>query len=284
MSAIKKLMTKSFLERTISGIILVLIAIITITMGGNILLVTCGLISLIGYYEFLKAYLLAYSKQHNLMGYVGYLAIIGYYVALNMGYKQAPLFILVLLFICLMAVYVFTYPAYLATDVMIAAFGVFYIGMMLSYIYQVRVMNSGIYLVWLIFLSSWGCDTCAYLVGVMFGKHKMAPVLSPNKSIEGGIGGVVGAVLLTVLYTCIFGDKMGEHAVIIYPIAVFFGAMASQVGDLMASGIKRDKGIKDYGKLIPGHGGIMDRFDSMIVTAPIIFYFIQIMKFIMGVK
>ena len=120
---------------------------------------------------------------------------------------------------------------------------------------------------WLIFLCSWGCDTCAYCVGMLIGKHKMAPVLSPKKSVEGAVGGVAGAVLLGVIYAAATKGPMAEYALI-----CGVGALISMVGDLAASAIKRNMGIKDYGKLIPGHGGILDRFDSVIFTAPVIYY------------
>ncbi|SEQ11665.1 phosphatidate cytidylyltransferase [Lachnospiraceae bacterium RM5] len=268
MSAIKKLMTKSFLERLISGIILVLIALITIILGGNVLLATIGIISVIGYFELVRVYKLEKSP----MAVVGYIACVSYYVILFFKLNESILFLIIVALLLNMAFYVFTFPKYKAYQLMITVFGLFYVVIMLSYIYQVRMMDTGKYLVWLIFLSSWGCDTCAYLVGVMFGNKRLAPVLSPKKSLEGAIGGVIGAALLAFIYSYIFREQMGDNAIIIYPIVCFFGAIASQVGDLTASGIKRENDVKDYSHLIPGHGGILDRFDSMIVTAPIIFY------------
>ena len=107
---------------------------------------------------------------------------------------------------------------------------------------------------------------------MLIGKHKMAPVLSPKKSIEGAVGGVAGATLLGVAYAAATQGPMVQYAVI---CAV--GALISMVGDLAASAIKRNQGIKDYGKLIPGHGGILDRFDSVIFTAPVIYFLSLIM-------
>ena len=141
-----------------------------------------------------------------------------------------------------------------------AFFGVFYVAVMLSYIYQTRILPGGVFQVWLVFICAWGCDTCAYCVGMLIGKHKMAPKLSPKKSVEGGIGGIAGAALIAVLYALAI-NHWGTA-----------GGAISQIGDLAASAIKRNHDIKDYGKLIPGHGGILDRFDSIIFTAPIIFY------------
>ena len=177
--------------------------------------------------------------------------------------------------ILILFVYVFGYPKYRAEQVMAAFFGMVYVAVMLSFIYLTRNLPDGKFLVWLIFLCSWGCDTCAYCVGMLIGKHKMAPVLSPKKSIEGAVGGVVGAALLGVIYAAATQGKMAEYALI---CAV--GALISMVGDLAASAIKRNQNIKDYGKLIPGHGGILDRFDSVIITAPVIYY---LAKIILGI-
>lgn len=271
MSAIKKLMTKSFLERLISGIILVIIALVTIILGKDVLLVTVVAISVIGFYELAKVY----GLQWKLPGICGYIATIVYYALIRMDYKEYIIVFFIAYLIVLMGTYVFTFPKFKAEDLMVCFFGMFYVVLMLSYIYQVRIMQDGAYIVWLIFLCSWGCDTCAYLVGVMFGKHKMAPVLSPKKSIEGGIGGVAGATLLGFIYATIFKDKITiDNANIIFPIVCAVGGIISQIGDLTASGIKRNHNIKDYSRLIPGHGGILDRFDSVIITAPIIYYLV----------
>ena len=149
---------------------------------------------------------------------------------------------------------------------------------MLSYVYQTRMLAEGAVLVWLIFISSWGCDTCAYCVGVLFGKHKMAPKLSPKKSIEGGVGGILGAALLGAIFAFVVNQWAGVTVnPLQYALICGVGGMISQIGDLAASGIKRNHGIKDYGKLIPGHGGILDRFDSVIITAPIIYYLSMIL-------
>lgn len=173
----------------------------------------------------------------------------------------------------MMCIFVFTYPKYQNKQIMTAFFGMVYVGVMLSYIYQTRVLPGGAFLVWLIFLCSWGCDTCAYCVGVLIGKHKMAPVLSPKKSIEGAVGGVLGAALLGAIYAAATGayNPNPAHTPLIYAIICGVGALVSMVGDLAASAIKRQENIKDYGTLIPGHGGILDRFDSVIFTAPVIY-------------
>ena len=261
-----------FVTRLISGIVLVAVALLTICSGGWILYGTLTIVSLIGMFELYRA--VKVQKQgENLLAVVGYLGVILHYILLSLGYSEYAMMNLIIVLIAMMFVYVFSYPKYHAEQVMAAFFGVVYVGVMLSYIYQTRMIRDGAFLVWLIFLCSWGCDTCAYCVGMLIGKHKMSPVLSPKRSVEGAVGGVVGAALLGAIYAAVVGSHLeAENPVITYAIICAVGALISMVGDLAASAIKRNHNIKDYGTLIPGHGGIMDRFDSVIFTAPVIYY------------
>ena len=262
-----------FRTRLLSGIVLVIAALVLIITGGNVLLAGLALVSFRGLFELYRIF----HIEKSLLGFVAYLAAAVYY--LNLGFAFIPFFEMYVLglLIFLMAVYVFYFPKYQANQVFAGFFGVFYVAVMLSCIYQTRMLPLGAYIVWLIFLCSWGCDTCAYCVGVLIGKHKMAPRLSPKKSIEGAIGGVLGTMLLTVLYGFVFEKQMGLSAEQIFIMAGIsaIGAVVSMIGDLAASAIKRNYEIKDYGKIIPGHGGILDRFDSVIFTSPVIYYLAQ---------
>ena len=263
-----------FKTRLISGIILVIIALATIISGSWILFFTLLAVSLIGMRELYKV--MKVSDEHvTVLELVGYLGAVLYYIAMKADFGNYGTMAIIISMILILFVYVFGYPKYRAEQVMAAFFGMVYVAVMLSFIYLTRSLPDGKFLVWLIFLCSWGCDTCAYCVGMLIGKHKMAPVLSPKKSIEGAVGGVVGAALLGVIYAAATQGKMAEYALI---CAV--GALISMVGDLAASAIKRNQNIKDYGKLIPGHGGILDRFDSVIITAPVIYY---LAKTILGI-
>lgn len=259
-----------FKTRLLSGIVLVAIALVLIITGGDLLFVSLFVISCIGMFELYRIF----KIEKELLGITGYLAGAVYYMNLRFPFLPNEMMFVLGCLVLLMAVYVFTYPKYRTEQVLAAFFGVFYVAVMLSFVYQTRMITNGAYIVWLIFLCSWGCDTCAYCVGVRFGKHKMAPVLSPKKSIEGAVGGVFGTALLTFLYLYVFRNAMGitvEEILVLAGISMI-GALISMVGDLTASAIKRNYGVKDYGKLIPGHGGILDRFDSVIFTAPIIYY------------
>lgn len=258
-----------FKTRLISGIVLVIIALVTIISGGPILFGTLMLISLIGLNELYKVV----KIDKTMLGFSGYVATIIYYLLLFFEAKYDHMLFVIAVLIAMMAIYVFTFPKYVSEQAVTGFFGVFYVSVMLSFIYQTRVMEEGLFLVALVFLCSWGCDTCAYCVGVLIGKHKMAPKLSPKKSVEGAIGGLAGAALLGMLYALAINRWGGASASpASYALICFVGGMISMVGDLAASAIKRNHEIKDYGTLIPGHGGILDRFDSVIFTAPVIYY------------
>ena len=276
-----------FKTRLLSGIALVIVALITITYGSWALTGILILVSLLGYLELTRACQVntqegeksVYLYRKNGLEIAGILAIIAYYGAMLAGASQTILvMIVVLAFIATLFVYVFGYPKFHSNQVMSAYFAFLYAPVMLSFIYLTRDLEYGEYLVWLIFLASWGCDTCAYCVGMLFGKtignHKMSPKLSPKKSIEGAVGGVVGAALLGVLYAVLLVEKKipDQNITWVFALICGVGALISMVGDLAASAIKRNHDIKDYGHCIPGHGGIMDRFDSVIVTAPVIYF------------
>ena len=133
-------------------------------------------------------------------------------------------------------------------------------------------VNTGKYAYLLIFIGAWATDTGAYFVGVLFGKHKLIPAVSPKKTVEGALGGILGCVMGFFIYGLIL-DKIFYVDVNYLPLLVLAVpvAIVSQIGDLIASYLKRENGIKDFGFVFPGHGGVMDRFDSIIAVAPVIY-------------
>ena len=257
-------------QRVISGAVLVVILAITLYFGG---IVTCGLmalVSLVGNMELLRVY----GVNKKTPGIVCYLATVLYYIAIYLDRMDIIVPMMVVYLLVMLAVYVLTFTTYSDKPIMAAFMDFFYVSVMLSFVYLIRNMEHGLVLVLLIFVSSWINDTCAYFVGRALGKHKMAPVLSPKKSIEGLIGGIVGAGVFGAVFGILF-DKYVDtmnYAPLLFAVVGAVGALPAVIGDLAASAIKRNNDIKDYGKLIPGHGGILDRFDSIIFTAPIIYY------------
>ena len=126
--------------------------------------------------------------------------------------------------------------------------------------------------IWIVVIAAFGSDICAYFTGYFLGKHKMAPNLSPKKTVEGAVGGLLGSSLFAWLFGFIF---MREMALVCLVLGLVGGA-AGMAGDLTASAFKRKMGIKDYGNLIPGHGGILDRFDSVLFDAPYLYFYIAV--------
>jgi len=265
-----------FWTRLASGIVMVILALLVMSLGGLPLLLTLLTISLIAYRELTKALKCATDeKKLNALEIIGLTGVVAYYGALYFsGDAVMLLMCIVAVFMAEMFLYVVTFPKYKAEQVVGAVFSFLYAPLMLSFVYLTRMCPQGIYIVWLILISSWGCDTCAYCVGMLIGKKKIFPILSPKKSLEGCIGGVLGAAIIGGVYGHFFVENAFPQQTIMWIIAFIcaVGAVMSMVGDLAASAIKRNNNIKDYGKLLPGHGGIMDRFDSMVVTAPMIYF------------
>lgn len=139
------------------------------------------------------------------------------------------------------------------------------------FMYHMMLMNDSKF-VWLVYIIAFGSDTFAYFTGKFFGKNKLYPEVSPNKTIEGAIGGIIGSTILSLIYFNYLSINKYFYIIIFSVSASIF----SMAGDLTVSKIKREFGIKDFGYLLPGHGGIMDRFDSVLFVAPAVYYFITL--------
>ena len=166
--------------------------------------------------------------------------------------------------------------------------GILYIGLPFAHLVMLRNLSEdavfvtslgefsfGCAMVWLMFIGTWASDTFAYFVGSAIGRHKLCPSISPNKTIEGFVGSLVGTSAAIVGVGTFLGLPTGQTALLGLLLAVF-----ATLGDLVESVLKRYVGIKDSGNLIPGHGGVLDRFDSVLLTAPLIYYFAVIIGFV----
>ena len=176
-------------------------------------------------------------------------------------------------FLLTMCIYVYTFPRRKSSQAAGAVLSFLYTFPMMGFVYRTRNLTHGFILYLLIFVCSSVSDVCALAVGMAVGRHKLAPVLSPKKTIEGAVGGLAGSAAVSCLIALLLKHfEPGTNAMIPFLIIGICGSFIGQTGDLAASAVKRNKGIKDYGNIIPGHGGIMDRFDSILFTAPVIYY------------
>lgn len=243
--------------------------LIFLFLGGEPLKYLLLVASVMGLYEF---YSVVSKKGIKPFKVVGYVAAIIYYLTLNnITFEQVAiiLFLVTMVLMCIPAIK----PEYNYIDVAVTVLGFIYVAVFFSFISKISYKEGGRFLLWLVFLASWGCDTVAYYSGRLFGKHKLCPKVSPKKTIEGSIGGLLGAVIFCLVFGIIIKDYVNiplYHYVIMAAIAGVF----SQFGDLAASSIKRYSEVKDYSHLIPGHGGILDRFDSILFSAVVIFYYL----------
>lgn len=271
--------------RVISGAVVFVILGLLFILGGPVFLLGLLLLSLGGLYELHVTLRRASSQQEKKSGEVHpYLYVLmGLSVLLYLWMLLGPYFLwerhgllifLAAAFMILMGISVALYPGRSYQDALLSFFMLFYVPVLFLFAYAVRSKTGGVYLIWFVMAASWGADTLAYFSGRYLGKHKLIPKVSPHKTVEGAIGGIAGSILLCVLYGTIIAAPGGfdRGRMLLCSLLIgFFGAVASNFGDLFASVIKRTHRVKDYSNLIPGHGGIMDRFDSFLFVAPVVY-------------
>lgn len=248
--------------------------IIFIFLGGIYLKGFILALSVMALWEFYKA---LREKNFKPITSIGYLLLIVYYI-LNNNF-EIMMYVIVIATFVLLIVPVINLK-YTFIDVSLTLLGFMYAGVLFSFVYLVNIKSSGEFLVWLIFIGSWLSDTAAFYSGKFFGKHKLSPRVSPKKTIEGSLGGMIGATVFSGIFGIIISNYVNIMPIYHYFVIGALCGIFGQFGDLVASSIKRYVGIKDYSNLIPGHGGILDRFDSIIFSATVIFYYLT---FIIGI-
>ena len=260
-------------KRFLSGILLFPIFAVIMIFGNKYIIdISVSIIAIMSLHEFYKAF----RGKAKPIGWIGYIIaaliavihIIPSNLILPIIGAIIPISIMVLF-----TRVIFSNMKFNIVDISITFFGICYIVLFLLFAPIIREnITNGKILIWYVFLASWGTDIFAYLIGKHFGKHKFTQI-SPNKSIEGCVGGILGAVVAILIYTFVCNNVFNMS--INYFYAMFISILLScisQIGDLAASSIKRYCGIKDYSNLIPGHGGMLDRIDSVIFIAPFAYF------------
>ncbi len=261
-------------KRTITAVFLLLVCIPILILSKYIVyplflsaLSVVGLIELFRCIGLNKNYLLA------LPAYIiaGALPPVSYLLGVD-NFFQLLTIILILYFLEILYYFtlaVFKHGSLRFAEVAEAFILTVYITISFTSLSIIRYVTHGVYCLWIAFIIAWSCDTFAYLFGSRFGKHKLIEAISPKKTVEGSVAGIVCATLAMLLYGLII-DLVCAEITPNYFVLAFMGfslSIVSQIGDLVASLIKREHGVKDYGTVFPGHGGVMDRFDSILAVS-----------------
>ncbi|HBR02344.1 MAG TPA: phosphatidate cytidylyltransferase [Ruminiclostridium sp.] len=281
------------LIRVISGIIALAILVALLLLPPYVLAILVLAVSIIGLIEFSNAMKHKDIHVDLVSSIIAAIAIVGraYGVTLPKElfphlsrifsrvfaseYLNAIVYLAIAYFFCKV---IFEKGRFKLEDMAFTMLGIVYIPFLMSFAVSVRNLDRGFEYVWLIVIGSIVTDTFAYFTGVTMGKTKIIPHISPKKTVEGSIGGAIGCMLTMILYGKIIMNQPGIEPIPIYHLAILgiLCGVVSQLGDWAASAIKRDTGIKDFGKLIPGHGGIMDRIDSIIFISPLVYIYVCI--------
>jgi len=259
------------LQRITSAVVGIILLGYIINLGGWPFFLAVALLNIFAIYELRYAF-----KKLDINIASGPLSILAVVLLFSLKYISKMNFMIIPLSLLLLTIFIFMYSIINNTqnhiiDIVFSIFSYVYTSTLFMYFILIRNLSYGIYFIWWIFITTWACDTGAFFTGILFGKRRLAPHVSPHKTVEGSLGGTLASIAVSVLYTKLI---LPETAVLDSVIVGFLIGIFSQVGDLSASLIKRYCNIKDFSKIIPGHGGILDRFDSALFSFPIAYYYI----------
>ena len=256
--------------RLLSAVFGVPLIIAVLYFRGLFLYIFVAAISLVGLYEFYRA---LGNININTNRMFGYIAVIIYFIMFRLPITfDRPGFIIAFSVMALFTIDIIA-QKHNIMEISINILGIAYIPFLFSHLLFIEKLKYGSIILWLPFVAAWFTDTFAYFAGILVGRVRLCPKISPNKTVEGALGGIVGSVLVSIIAGVIINNLGIDIRIMHFAISGFLCSIASEVGDLAASYIKRYTGIKDFGNIIPGHGGILDRFDSILFTAPVIYYY-----------
>lgn len=260
------------MKRLITAILGIILIISVNIVGGIYFKLFIVAVSLIALYEFLIL-----KKMERPIIYISLLTSV-FIVLPDYNFLKKS-FVIFFSFLVLISYYI-TKNQNRAIDSLIYLFGLVYIPFTLSLFLELLSQEKGKYIIWLPYLICWGTDTFAYFIGITFGRHKLCSNISPKKSIEGLFGGIFGGLLASFIFWYIYNDFVFDTK-ILYRIIItgFVLSIIAQIGDLFASMIKRENNVKDFGYILPGHGGVLDRFDSILFVLPAVYFLSNIMHF-----
>lgn len=267
-------------KRVVSGLVLFPVAAIILIFGnGFVVDIAVAVLAIMCLHEFYKAF--RTSEKATPVSFIGYItaAMLSLIHIIPKEWIVKTIGLLLPTILAILFIYVIIKKLKInIIDIAVTFFGICYIVVFLMFISIIHTnLNNGKLLIWFVFIAAWGTDIFAYIIGKAIGKHHFTEI-SPKKTIEGCIGGTLGAVIMAILYSIvcknIFSVEFNYLGVAIITIIL---SILSQIGDLSASSVKRFAGIKDFSNLIPGHGGMLDRIDSVIFVAPFAYFLFMIL-------
>ena len=269
--------------RIITGIVGIALAAFVIQTGGWLFSAAVLLLSMGAWFEFARAFT---NKGVRLAYFTGMVMIILIWGCSWLGNEMELTAVSMLTVLLVLSHTVFSHKTFSIEQACISVAGIFYVGLAFSHLVLLRFTGEptmvatawgaiplGCAWIWVALIGTWASDTFAYFTGSLLGSHKLCPNISPNKTIEGFVGGIIGTMLSVMGLGMLFSFPLLPMVALVFCIA-----LVATLGDLVESVMKRATGIKDSGSLIPGHGGVLDRFDSVMFTVPFVYYFVQIAK------
>jgi len=258
------------IKRITSALLGFPLVVIVLTFGNKYVVdVFLAVIAMLGMQEYFNAI----SKDSKPVRWIGYISclfiavihIIQPYIQISQVLMMAIPALMLILF----SQVILTNMKTTFKDIAYTLFGILYVIGCISFIALLRGIDNGRILIWYAIIAAWGTDTFAYLIGKKFGKHKINKI-SPKKSIEGSIAGIIGAVIIALIYTYTINNIYNlQYSYMFISVITVILSILGQIGDFAASSIKRYVDVKDYSNLIPGHGGMLDRIDSLMFLTPL---------------
>lgn len=255
-------------QRLITGLIAAVVFITALFLGSFTFIFIVLAMALVGLYEFNRMNTIRFTSTTSLMSLIAVLVIATPFTYFNVTMPAVDSTIWFFMLV-LFSITVLSKNKATLDQIALTFIGTIYVGIGFAKMIEVRLIDDGLIWSLLAFCAIWASDTGAYFAGRAFGKHKLWPAISPNKTIEGAIGGIISSIAVGGVFSLIFSDVVSLATGLAIGLV---SAVAGQMGDLIQSAYKRIRGIKDIGKLLPGHGGILDRCDSWIIVFPILVF------------
>lgn len=266
------------ITRIITGIIGIVVTVWAVSAGGNWFGGGIFLLALVGWHEYCRAFGKIGAMPWYVLGAIDIMLLLG---CVWIGNEQELLAILTVTVLVVLGRIVLNHPNFTVERAAVTMLGILYLALPFAHLLLLRFMapnmllqtafgpmEAGAALLWTAFIGTWASDTFAYFTGRAFGRRKLCPSVSPGKTVEGFAGGIFGTM------AAMLGAGMVFDLSLIYmaPLGVLI-ALVATLGDLVESSLKRLTGIKDSGSILPGHGGVLDRFDSILFTVPFVYYY-----------